>query len=159
MTQRIDVTVAAVIENDARFLLVEEAAGGNLVFNQPAGHLEAGESLTEAVIREAAEETGFGFKPDALLGLYLWHSQEADTTFLRVAFCGEAEPPAATPTLDEGIVATHWLTHSQIIARAGALRSPLVLRCIDDYLAGTRYPISVISELPVEELALLAGEA
>ena len=104
MSQRIDVTVAAVIENGGRFLLVEEEASGLIVFNQPAGHLEPGEKLTEAVARETMEETGFTFVPEALLGVYLWHSIGADRTFLRVAFCGQAEPPAATPILDDGIL-------------------------------------------------------
>ena len=87
MTERIDVTVAAVIVQDDRFLLVEERANGKVVFNQPAGHLEPGETLTEAVTREVREETGFSFTPSALLGLYLWPCEEADTTFLRLAFC------------------------------------------------------------------------
>ncbi len=157
MTRRIDITVAAIIETDARFLLVEEEAGRRKVFNQPAGHLEPGESLTEAVIRETFEETSFAFEPTALLGLYLWHCDEADTTFLRVAFCGEANASAVVPSLDEGILAAHWFTRAQIVSRGPRLRSPLVLRCLDDHLAGTHYPLSVISELPVEEIALLSG--
>ena len=91
------------------------------------------------------------------MGLYLWHCDEADTTFLRVAFCGEANASAVVPSLDEGILAAHWFTRAQIVSRGPRLRSPLVLRCLDDYLAGTRYPLSVISELPVEEIALLSG--
>ena len=157
MTQRIDVTVAAVIEADGRFLVVEEQASGKIVFNQPAGHLEPGESLTAAVIRETFEETGFSFDPDSVLGLYLWHCDEADTSFLRVAFCGDAAPPNADPSLDEGILATHWLTRSQLIAQEARLRSPLVLRCLDDYQAGIRHPISMISELPADELMRLVG--
>ncbi len=157
MTRRIDVTVAAIIEADDRFLVVEEQANGKIVFNQPAGHLEPGESLTAAVIRETYEETGFSFEPDSVLGLYLWHCDEADTSFLRIAFCGDAVPPTANPTLDEGILATHWLTRSQLIAREARLRSPLVLRCLDDYRAGIRHPISMVSELPADELMRLVG--
>jgi len=157
MTKKIDVTVAAIIEIDDRFLVVEEKAGGKIVFNQPAGHLEPGESLTAAVIRETYEETGFSFEPKSLLGLYLWHCDEADTSFLRVAFCGDAVRPDGIPTLDEGILATHWLTRSQLIAKEARLRSPLVLRCLDDFRAGIRHPISVISELPVDQLIRLAG--
>ncbi len=157
MTQKIDVTVAAVIEADDRFLVVEEKAGGKIVYNQPAGHLEPGESLIAAVIRETYEETGFSFEPDSVLGLYLWHCDEADTSFLRIAFCGDAVPPTADPTLDEGILATHWLTRSQLIAREARLRSPLVLRCLDDYRAGIRHPISMVSELPADELMRLVG--
>lgn len=146
--QRIDVTVAAVIERDERFLLVEERAGGQLVLNQPAGHVEPGESLIDAVVREAFEETGFDFMPREVVGIYLWHSEEADTSFLRTVFCGSARPPASTPTLDEGIVAVHWLKRGQLLLRSGDLRSPLVLRCIDDYLAGVRYPLDCLTHLP-----------
>ena len=156
MAGRMDVTVAAVIEQAGRFLLVEEQANGHLVFNQPAGHLEPGETLTEAVAREVAEETGFFFHPAALLGFYLWYSEEADTTFLRLAFAGDASPPKTTPTLDEGIIATHWLTRNEILAKQPRLRSPLVLRCIDDYLAGTRYPLASLNELQIDQTARLA---
>ena len=147
MAERMDITVAAVIEQDDRFLLVEEQSNGHIVFNQPAGHLEPGETLTAAVAREVVEETGFSFRPHALLGFYLWHCQEADTTFLRLAFAGEATPPERQPTLDEGIIATHWLTRNDVLVKQPQLRSPLVLRCIDDYLAGIRYPLASLSEL------------
>ena len=157
MIDKIDVTVAAVIKNDQRYLMIEEFAGGRLVFNQPAGHLEPGESLIEAAIRETQEESGYAFQPEALLGLYLWHCDEARTTFLRIAFCGQATAPAARPTLDEGIVATHWLTRAQLLAREAQLRSPLVLRCIDDFETGTFYPLTVVAELPVETLVRLAA--
>jgi len=157
MIEKIDVTVAAVIKENQRYLMIEEFAGGRLVLNQPAGHLEPGESLIEAAIRETNEESGFLFQPEALLGLYLWHCDEAKTTFLRIAFCGQAIAPATRPTLDEGIVATHWLTRAQLLARESQLRSPLVLRCIDDFEAGTFYPLAVIAELPVETLVRLAG--
>jgi len=157
MTQNIDVTVAAIIESNEKLLFVEEEASGRIVFNQPAGHLEPGESLIDAVIRETLEETGYTFFPEALLGIYLWHCEEADTSFLRVAFCGRGTPPTHPPRLDDGIIATHWLSRSQIIAQESRLRSPLVLRCVDDYQANIRHPLSVLSELPMEELALLAG--
>lgn len=145
--QRIDVTVAAVIERDERFLLVEERAGGQLVLNQPAGHVEPRESLIDAVVRETLEETGFAFKPRELVGIYLWHSEEADTSFLRTVFCGSAQPPASTPTLDDGIVAVHWLKRGQLLSRSADLRSPLVLRCIDDYVAGNRHPLTLLQDL------------
>jgi ADP-ribose pyrophosphatase YjhB (NUDIX family) len=157
MKRNIDVTVAAIIESGEKLLFVEEEASGRIVFNQPAGHLEPGESLADAVIRETFEETGFAFIPEALLGIYLWHCEEADTTFLRVAFCGRGTPPINQPRLDDGIIATHWMSRSQIIAQESRLRSPLVLRCVDDYQANIRHPLSVLSELPMEELALLAG--
>jgi ADP-ribose pyrophosphatase YjhB (NUDIX family) len=159
MTSKIDVTVAAMVETDGRFLFVEEQASGRIVFNQPAGHLEPGESLTDAVVRETFEETGYGFQPEALLGLYLWQCDEANTTFLRVAFTGSATPPVSTPNLDSGIIAAHWLSRAQVVARESRLRSPLVMRCLDDYQADIRHPLSVISELPPEELERLAGSS
>lgn len=147
MEQRIDVTVAAVIERDERFLLVQERVGGQLVLNQPAGHVEVGESLLDAVVRETLEETGFTFQPRHFLGIYAWHHHEAGITFLRTAFCGTAQPPRDDPRLDEGIVGVHWLKRSQLLSRAEELRSPLVLRCIDDYLAGVRHPLSCITHV------------
>lgn len=147
MTQGIDVTVAAIIERDARFLLVEERVAGALVLNQPAGHLERGESLLAAVVRETLEETGHRFEPRALVGIYLWHSDEVDTSFLRVTFCGAAEPPAGEPRLDDGIVGLHWLSHAEILGRASDLRSPMVLRGVDDYVAGTRHPLDCLTHL------------
>ena len=150
MIDRIDVTVAALIELDNRYLLVEERARGQIVLNQPAGHVEPGESLTEAVIRETQEETGFSFRPTSVLGFYLWHCMEAGTTFLRLAFRGEADPPAETPTLDSCIIATHWLTRPQIVARESQLRSPLVLRCVEDFETGAEYPLSCLTELQLD---------
>jgi 8-oxo-dGTP pyrophosphatase MutT (NUDIX family) len=147
MAQRIDVTVAAIIEREQRFLLVEERVAGRLVLNQPAGHLEPQESLLAAVVRETLEETGHRFEPRALVGVYLWHSDEAATSFLRVTFCGPAHAPAAVPALDEGIVGVHWLSHGQIISREQDLRSPMVLRCLNDYLAGARFPLECLSHL------------
>jgi 8-oxo-dGTP pyrophosphatase MutT (NUDIX family) len=147
MTRGIDVTVAAIIERSGRFLMVEERAGTSLVLNQPAGHLEQGESLLAAVAREALEETGHRFEPEHVVGFYLWHSEGADTTYLRVAFCGEVEPSADVAALDEGIVALHWLSRAQLATRAHQLRSPMVLRCIDDYLAGRRYPLECLAYL------------
>jgi 8-oxo-dGTP pyrophosphatase MutT (NUDIX family) len=144
MVWKPDVTVAAVIERDSRFLLVEERIRGRLVFNQPAGHLEDGESLLEAVVREAVEETAWTFLPQSLLGVYLWRSPRGHTT-LRFAFHGSVREFDSRRTLDPPIVATHWLTRDEILARAAALRSPLVLRCIDDYLRGVRLPLDALS--------------
>jgi len=144
MTRGIDVTVAAIIERAGKFLMVEERAGPNLVLNQPAGHLEQGESLLAAVTREALEETGHRFEPEHLVGFYLWHSKDAGTTYLRVAFCGAVEPSADVAALDDGIVALHWFSRAQLARRVHELRSPMVLRCIDDYLAGRRYPLDCL---------------
>jgi 8-oxo-dGTP pyrophosphatase MutT (NUDIX family) len=147
MAQGIDVTVAAVVERGGKFLVVEERAADTLVLNQPAGHLEQGESLPAAVARETFEETGHRFDPQHVVGFYLWRSAEAGTTYLRVAFCGSAEPAAAGAALDEGIVAVHWLTRAELAARARLLRSPMVLRCVDDYLAGRRYPLGCLTHV------------
>jgi 8-oxo-dGTP pyrophosphatase MutT (NUDIX family) len=147
MTRGIDVTVAAIIERAGKFLMVEERAGANLVLNQPAGHLEQGESLLAAVTREALEETGHRFDPEHVVGVYLWHSQDAATTYLRVAFCGTVEPSADVAALDEGIVALHWFSRAQLVRRVRELRSPMVMRCIDDYLAGQRYPLDCLAYL------------
>ena len=135
----IDVTVAAIIERDQRFLMIEERAHGRIVFNQPAGHLEPGESLLEAVVRETREETGMDFTPTQLLGIYLWRRDDGERSFLRVAFCGQAREPATQRELDPVIVGTHWLTREEIERQS--LRSPMVLRCLDDYRAGQRFPL------------------
>lgn len=145
MNRSIDVTVAAVVESDGRYLVVEEHAFGQVVFNQPAGHLEPGESLLDAVVRETREETGYELQPRYLLGTYLWHSDAAQTSFLRVAFFGAAVAPAGTPQLDDGIVAVHWFSRNQLLSRSERLRSPMVLRCIDDYAAGIRYPLDALT--------------
>ena len=154
MTRGIDVTVAAIIERDGKFLMVEERAGGNLVLNQPAGHLEQGESLLAAVTREAIEETGHRFEPEHVVGFYLWRSEDADTTYLRIAFYGTAEPSADVAVLDEGIVALHWLSRAQLRHRAHQLRSPMVLRCVDDYLSGYRYPLDCLTYLDTRRFEL-----
>jgi 8-oxo-dGTP pyrophosphatase MutT (NUDIX family) len=143
MVWKPDVTVAAVIERDARFLLVEERIRGRLVFNQPAGHLEDGESLLAAVVRETLEETAWIFTPQALLGVYLWRSQRGHST-LRFAFVGAIRDFDPGRALDPPIVATHWLTRDEIQARAESLRTPLVLRCIDDYRRGVRLPLEAL---------------
>jgi len=147
MPRPIDVTVAALIEHDERFLLVEERACGRIVYNQPAGHLEPDESLLDAVVRETREETGYRFEPRHLLGVYLWRSEDSDKTFLRVAFTGAFAPPASPPRLDDGIIAVHWLTRNQLLGLRSQLRSPMVLRCIDDYRAGLRFPLDCLTHL------------
>lgn len=138
-----EVTVAAVAERDGRFLLVEEEVAGRLVFNQPAGHLEPDESLYEAVVRETLEETAHHFTPDGIVGLYLWRSPRRGTTILRTAFRGVCTENALDHPLDDGIHRTVWLTRSEILARQDRLRSPFVLRCIDDYLSGQSFPLDL----------------
>lgn len=142
------VTVAAVIEEGGRYLLVEEETADGLRLNNPAGHLEPGESPIEAVVREALEETGRAFEPTHLLGIYLsrmLHPERCeDLTFLRLAFIGQAGERIAGRTLDAGILRTVWLTPAQVLARRHELRSPLVLRCLDDHRAGQRLPLAAI---------------
>ena len=139
------VTVAAIIERDGRFLVVEEEADGRRVLNQPAGHLDSGESLVAAVAREVLEETAHRFTPTALLGVYRWHYALQDVTFLRFALCGEAEGPEPGRALDREILALHWLTPQELAARRTMHRSPLVERCVADYLAGKRFPLEALS--------------
>jgi 8-oxo-dGTP pyrophosphatase MutT (NUDIX family) len=138
------VTVAAIIEREGRFLFVEEEADGRRVLNQPAGHLDPGESLLAAVAREVLEETAHRFTPTALLGVYRWHYAPQDVTFLRFAFCGEALGLDGR-ALDPEIVALHWLTPQELSAWRTMHRSPLVERCVADYLAGKRFPLGALS--------------
>ena len=147
MNRNLRITVAAVAERDGRFLLVEERIDGVLRLNQPAGHLEPGENLRHAVIREAREETARDFLPEALLGVYLWRAPHSDQTFLRAAFCGRVGEPEPGLALDSGIEGTIWLGRDEVLHRATEWRSPLVLRCIDDYLAGRRYPLDILVDM------------
>ena len=141
---RPSVTVAAVIERDGRFLLVEEIANGKRVLNQPAGHLDPGESLQVAVAREVLEETAHRFEPTSLVGIYRWVYEPEDVTFLRFCFSGEVGEKQSR-ALDKEIVALHWLSHSEIRKEAAKHRSPLVQQCVDDYLAGKRFPLELLS--------------
>lgn len=146
------VTVAAIIERDGRFLLVEEHTAEGLRLNNPAGHLEQGETPLDAVRREALEETACRFEPDALLGVYLSRFQRPatgeDVTYLRLAYRGHASEPEAGRALDDGIVRTLWLTADEVRANRGRLRSPLVLRCVEDHLAGRRFPLDLLHADP-----------
>ena len=148
-----DVTVAAVLQRDNRFLLVEEIASGRLVFNQPAGHLEKNETLIEAVARETLEETAWHFVPDALIGIYLWQHPAKDKTLLRFAFSGNLGEHDSDRDLDRGIVRATWMSRDQLLACQHRLRSPMVLRCIDDYLDGSNVPLDILRSLSIEELA------
>jgi 8-oxo-dGTP pyrophosphatase MutT (NUDIX family) len=143
------VTVAAVIERAGQFLLVEESTDSGLKFNQPAGHLEAGESLTDAVARETLEEAAYDFVPTALIGMYLSRNvssaraNSASTTYLRFAFAGELGASHQRP-LDHGILRSVWMTRDELAACPARHRSPLVLRCVDDYLRGQRAPLTLL---------------
>jgi 8-oxo-dGTP pyrophosphatase MutT (NUDIX family) len=143
---RPSVTVAAVIERDGRFLLVEEEVNGRRVLNQPAGHLDPGESLLQAVVREVLEETAHRFEPAALVGVYRWRYDKEDVTFLRFCFCGRVSERDPARALDREIVALHWLTPAELRARGATHRSPLVQRCVDDYAAGRHFPLELLSK-------------
>ncbi|HEU4623311.1 MAG TPA: NUDIX hydrolase [Steroidobacteraceae bacterium] len=142
-----DVTVAAVSERGGRFLVVEERINQRLVFNQPAGHVEPGETLLEAVIREVREETAWLFEPVHMLGAYLWRNPSNGRSTLRFAFTGTVSDHRASQPLDRGIVTTHWLSRAELLEREPRLRSPLVLRCVDDYLGGKRLPLDSVAYL------------
>ena len=142
------ITVAAVIEQEGRFLLVEELSGGRAVYNQPAGHVEPRENLLDAVVRETREETAWHFQPTALCGIYQWTSPENQITYLRFCFTGICHDHDPRQALDTGIIRTWWLTRDDVVARSPQHRSPLVLRCIDDYRSGKRYPLELYTDFP-----------
>lgn len=141
------VTVSAVLERNGKFLVVEEIVRDRKVLNNPAGHLEENETLVAAVIREVHEETGCDFEPQGITGIYLWKTPKGDLTFLRVNFFGRCIAQDMNAELDDGILAAHWLTRDELIARESELRSPMVLGGIDDYLAGKRYPLDTLKDM------------
>lgn len=149
---RPSVTVAAVVESGGRFLLVEEDTADGVRLNNPAGHLDPGESPLEAVVRETLEETAHVFNPSALVGVYLARferpAQGLDVTYLRFAFAGTVGEQLAGRALDTGIHRTLWLTADEMRAEHARMRSPLVLKCLDDYLAGRRYPLELLATDP-----------
>jgi 8-oxo-dGTP pyrophosphatase MutT (NUDIX family) len=142
-----NVVVAAVVERDGRFLLVEEKSEGQLVLNQPAGHLDDGESLLQAVVRETLEETAWHIEPQALLGVYRWRHPRKHITYMRFAFVARATSHEAGRELDDGIVRALWLTPEEIRAEKNRHRSPLIERCLNDYLAGQRYPLELLKDI------------
>lgn len=146
------VTVAAIIERGGRFLLVEEETFEGLKLNNPAGHLDPGESPEQGCVREALEETARRFKPEALVGIYLARMQRSatgeDITYLRFAYCGSVGEPEPGRALDQGILRTLWLTPDEIRASSARHRSPLLLQCMEDYLRGRRYPLELVLAHP-----------
>lgn len=156
MTMKPDLTVAAVVERNGQFLLVEERVGNRMVFNQPAGHVERGEQLVDAVVRETLEETAWTFSPESLVGIYLWEHPEKQRTFLRFTFCGQVSAHDPHRALDRGIERAVWMGREQLVARGARLRSPMVLKCVDDYLAGRRYPLEIVRHLSRDSHTLSA---
>jgi len=140
------VTVATVVEVEQRFLLVEEKSQGLIVFNQPAGHVDPGEDALTAAIRETLEETAWQVTLESIIGLYQYTSSISQVTYLRICFSGHTLHHESQRPLDKGILQAIWLTRAEIASKTN-LRSPMVLRCIDDYLAGQRYPLTLITHL------------
>ena len=141
------VTVATVVEMEGRFLLVEERdkTSGSLVFNQPAGHLEPGESLQQAAVRETLEETGWNVSLGGVLGLALYTAPGNGATYYRTTFWARAVAPKAGAELDPDILAVHWLEYEAILANSARMRSPLVIAAIEQYRSGLRYPLDLIA--------------
>lgn len=140
-------TVAALIERDGRFMLVEERINGELRLNQPAGHVDQGESIVQACVREGLEETGHHIRPTALVGIYQWTPPERpELTYLRFAFAAEVLAEEPGYQLDDGIERPVWLSYEEIVARRAQHRSPLLLACIDDFRAGRRYPLELLQD-------------
>ena len=141
------VTVAAIVEHDGRFLLVREHTRRGLRLNQPAGHLEPGESLALGAARETLEEAAWHVEPFALVGVYRWEAPDNGDTFVRFAYAAHALSQAHGHALDEGIVDALWMSYAEIVARRDEHRSPLVLRCIDDFRAGRRWPVDIVQDV------------
>lgn len=140
-------TVAAIVEDNGKFLLVEEITDRGNRFNQPAGHLEDNETLLEAVTRETLEETAYTFKPTSFLGVYHWKHAHNDTTYLRFAYIGNVSNHQPNLALDDGIIRAVWMTVDEVRSKVNLMRSPQVLTCIEDYLSGKRFPLLVVTHL------------
>jgi 8-oxo-dGTP pyrophosphatase MutT (NUDIX family) len=147
MSNGLHITVATIIERDGKFLMVEETSHGDLVINQPAGHVENGETLAAAAIRETFEETGWRTEVDCVISIYRWLAPETGETYFRVAFGARLLEHDPNHPLDEGIVRAIWMSPGELRQAGDQLRSPLVLRGIDDYLSNIRYPLDLIVDL------------
>lgn len=139
-------TVSTIVEDKGKFLLVEEESSGKIVFNQPAGHIEQGETFIEAAYRETLEETGWHVEPKYLTGFYVYTSKNNSITYHRACFYADKVRHEPNLTLDQGIIRAVWLNRDEIVALSDKLRSPMVLKCIDDYIAGKKYPLELIYE-------------
>lgn len=140
-------TVATIVHRNGRFLMVEELADGQHVLNQPAGHLEDGETLPTAAARETLEETGWTVEPQTVTGVYHWRQPESGETFVRICFGARCVSHDAARRLDDGILQALWLTRAELAASHARHRSPMVMRCLDDFMAGHRYPIELLAHL------------
>jgi len=144
---RPSVTVAAIVERDGAFLVVRERTKAGLRLNQPAGHLESGETLSRAAARETLEEAAWHVEPFALIGVYRWEAPDTGATFVRFAYAARPLGPMRGQALDHGIVDALWLTYDELAARRGEHRSPLVMRCVDDYRAGRRFELDFVQDV------------
>lgn len=142
-----DLTVSAVVEQDGRYLVVEELAGGGMVLNQPGGHIETGESPEQAVVRETLEETRYVVEVDSLLGVYLWIHPQTRQQFLRIVFVADLVGENREVTRDACVQAVHWYTLQDLERRRRLLRTPVVTRCLEDYLSGQRQPDTLLTDL------------
>ncbi|MBX8620696.1 NUDIX hydrolase [Pseudomonas glycinae] len=138
------ITVATIVEDNGRFLMVEEHKAGRNVLNQPAGHLDPDETLIEAAVRETLEETGWDVEPTAVIGIYLYTAPSNGVTYQRVCFSAKAVKHHPDYPLDDGIVGAKWLNRDELLAQRDNWRSELIIRCIDDYLAGNRFGLELI---------------
>lgn len=145
--QRPAVSVATIVERDGRFLLVEERTRGGLRLNQPAGHLEAGETLQAGAVRETLEESAWRVEVTGLVGIYLWQPPDSRRAYLRFSFTATARAQEAGRALDDGIVRALWMTAAEMRGCLARHRTPLVMRCVDDYVAGRRMPLDCIATL------------
>lgn len=143
-----NLTVASLVEHQGKFLMVEEESQKGPVINQPAGHLEPNESLSDAAVRETLEESGYHFTPRSIIGSYLWHNPDNNTTYFRTTFAGTVLFDQINPDLDAGIIQALWMTRDEIIASKARLRSPIIIDSINDYLAGKTYPLDLIKYCP-----------
>ncbi|MEE4671784.1 NUDIX hydrolase [Pseudomonas alliivorans] len=140
------VTVATIVEDQGRFLFVEEIKGGRKVLNQPAGHLDPNESLQRAAVRETLEETGWDVELTSVVGIYLYTAPSNSVTYQRICFAAKALRHHPDYTLDDGIVGPIWLTRDQLLGEQDRWRSELVLRCVDDYLNGERFSLDLLRD-------------
>ncbi|MEB0046603.1 MULTISPECIES: NUDIX hydrolase [unclassified Pseudomonas] len=144
MTWQPHITVATIVEDNGRFLMVEELKGGRAVLNQPAGHLDPNETLIDAAVRETLEETGWDVEPTGVVGIYLYTAPSNGVTYQRVCFTARAVKHRPDYQLDDGILCARWLTRDELMALREDWRSELIIRCIDDYLGGNHFGLELI---------------
>jgi 8-oxo-dGTP pyrophosphatase MutT (NUDIX family) len=143
-----NVTVAAIVYRNGRFLVVEENDNSRVVINQPAGHLEKGESLLHAIQREVLEETAYEFEPLSITGIYLFADKNRDITYLRFCFAGRCIRHHPDRDLDRGIIRANWMTREELEGCRHIMRSDMVLKCFDDYLQGRSHPLDLLHHYP-----------